>query len=103
MNNNCSKRKVGIHFLKKFLYCEIFFNVLHYAQVDGAKDTANYKNDRQGSNVRLSLHLVQPLVFASAAYSQIPLPLMTKVLCVLHFFLKFVTFLERIKLSLPDI
>ena len=52
--------------------------------------------------MRLSLHLVQPLVFASAAYSQIPLPLMTKVLCVLHFFLKFVTFLERIKLSLPD-
>ena len=46
VNNNCSKRKVGIYFLKKFLYCEIFFNVLHYAQVDGAKDTANYKNDR---------------------------------------------------------
>ena len=45
MNNNCSKRKVGIHFLKKFLV-RFSFNVLHYAQVDGAKDTANYKNDR---------------------------------------------------------
>ena len=102
VNNNSSKRKFGIHFLKKFLYCEVVSNILDYAQVDGAEGKADYHNERERNKSRQSLPLAEPLAIASAAYSQIPGPLMTEVLCVWHFFHQFATFLGRINLSLSD-